>query len=296
MGLSRERIYRVINGEPVDGVVTGELIVAEEVVAGVYGVERPGFAEKFAFVQRLGLDIVTVSPEGKRDLSFFEPVYPDLEKWTATSLFVFALLPGPFGQSMEVVGFRELVRGLSKGDVEVLSLIEKVVKTNCRVIEQLADQGVNGVIVADDVAFTRGLYFRPELMRCYFLPAYQQMAAKAGERKLVVFFHSDGDYRELLPDLMTAGFDGIHCLDERAGMKLEEIRKETAGKLCLWGHLTPEKVAKLRDESELEKAWEEAKSYAARGRFILGTTTGIYKGLDWEGLIRLYRREKGNEQ
>ncbi|MDN5293384.1 MAG: uroporphyrinogen decarboxylase [Eubacteriales bacterium] len=294
MSLSRERVYKTIKQEPVEDVVKGELIIEDNVIAKTLNKQSIGFEERYEFIKWLELDIVTIAPlkKGNEIPQVSELVFPDLEKWAATSLFIFAILDGPFEVGLRFLGLNKFFSLLKKSPQEVLELVEKVENTNRRKIKELAQRGINGVVLADDIAFKQGLYVNPKFLREYFFPSYTRLVEEIKKQNLVAFFHSDGNYRQVLADIIKAGFDGVHCLDRDSGMDIKETREEVGKALCLWGHLTVEDLKMAKHPESREEVRSFAKKLSARGGFILGTTTGIYDGLDLEGLALLYRREK----
>ncbi|GAV25209.1 hypothetical protein ciss_11420 [Carboxydothermus islandicus] len=293
MSLSRERVYKAIKQQPLEEFVKGELIIEDEVVAKVLNKQPVGFTEKYEFIEWLGLDIVTITllekEFGKEVPQASDLVFPDLEKWAATSLFIFAVLDGPFEWGLRLLGLNDFFGLFRKSPQQVLELVEKIEKVNREKIRELAGRGINGVILADDIAFKQGLYISPKFLREYFFPSYTRLVEEIKKQNLVAFFHSDGNYRQVLEDIIRAGFAGLHCLDRDSGMDIKAIKKEVGKSLCLWGHLTGEDLKIAKEPEGRKKVINFVNELSAVGGFILGTTTGIYHGIDLDGLVLLYQ-------
>ncbi len=101
----------------------------------------------------------------------------------------------------------------------------------------------------DDLALTRGLVFSPAWYRENIFPNYERIfdpLKKAGKK---IIFVSDGNYNELLDDLVAVGVDGMmvdHFVD------IEEVLRRYGGKKVIAGNAdiakltfgTPEDVRK----------------------------------------------------
>jgi uroporphyrinogen decarboxylase len=99
-----------------------------------------------------------------------------------------------------------------KSPEELKNFIKQVEKLNISTIKQAADQGINGIILADDVAYTRGLLTNPKILREYFLPSLANQVKEITRLGLPVFYHCDGDYHEIIPDLIDMHIQGLNAL------------------------------------------------------------------------------------
>jgi len=86
--------------------------------------------------------------------------------------------------------------------------------------------GKNGLLVSPHFLRRSGWYDRlSELVETYH---------QAGVR---IVFHSDGDIRSILHDLLATGIDGLNPIDTSAGMSLAQTRKAVGRDLLLVGGL-----------------------------------------------------------
>ncbi|HHX74815.1 MAG TPA: hypothetical protein GX699_07920, partial [Firmicutes bacterium] len=170
----------------------------------------------------------------------------------------------------------------------VADLTAQVEKLNLYQVELLAAEGINGIILADDIAHQQGLFARPEIFRQYFIPSLARQVEAVRRLDLPVFYHSDGNYLAVLADIISAGFTGLQCLEKGAGMRVEELRRHAASPICLWGHLDTADLEAAADTHYLAALQAEIKIYAQNGPFILGTTSGLFGGMNLENLRKLY--------
>lgn len=288
---SKERVRAAVGRRHVDRIPRGELVIDEELIRRSFKRDRIGFEEKAAFIKELRLDLVTLAPAypaGPDVPVRLESPLPDLEKWTSrTPLFTFALLDGPFGWGTRTQGYTEFLVAFSRSSFRSCgAFIEKVEQLNCGLITDLVDRGVDGIIIADDLAYQRGLMVNPETLREIYFPSLARQLEAAGE-EVPLFFHSDGDYSLIIPDLIDCGFAGLQCFEKTAGMdplKLKALYPE----LCFWGTLEVEDLQRAHKSAYLERLLFEIGTLSQEGGFILGTTCGLFQGIDLEGLKAVY--------
>lgn len=288
---SRERVRAAISRRPLDRLPRGELVIDDALIGRDLN-GRDSFERKAAFIEKMGLDLVTLAPvypEGPDIPAALENPLPDLERWVSrTSLFTFALLDGAFGWGTRTCGYTEFLMMLSRSSRRSCrALIEKVEQLNRQLITRLIDRGVDGIIIADDIAYTRGLMVNPLTLRELFFPSLaRQLQAASG--KVPVFFHTDGNYSQIIPDLIACGFQGLQCFEKQAGMDPLELKKSYPG-LCLWGTLEVEDLQLAGEPSHLEKLAAEIAALSQDQGFILGTTCGLFEGIDLQGLRTIHQ-------
>ncbi len=100
----------------------------------------------------------------------------------------------------------------------------------------LARAGVDALLLDDDVAMASGMILGPATWREFFKPRLAEIirAARSVAPELIVFYHSDGDFSSILPDLVEIGVNTINpvqpdCMDALA------IKRAFGDKLSIWG-------------------------------------------------------------
>jgi uroporphyrinogen decarboxylase len=100
----------------------------------------------------------------------------------------------------------------------------------------LARSGVDILLLDDDVAMPNRLMIGPDTWREYFKPRLSKVINLVREEspQLLVFYHCDGNFTGLVPDLVDIGVNVINpvqpdCMDAAA------IKREFGDKLAMWG-------------------------------------------------------------
>lgn len=154
----------------------------------------------------------------------------------------------------------------------------------------MADSGINGVILADDIAYNQGVIARPSLLRETVIASLARQTEYAQRLGLPVFFHSDGNLTVVLDDIVAAAFDGLQCIESSAGMDIGEVNKQYGEKLCLWGNLDPAELVEPRSLARLEQTVSRIVIGSGSNRgLIFGTSSGLFAPMRLESLKTVYR-------
>ncbi len=289
----RTRIRAAISHRPVDQLPCAELVITDEIVRDLCREHTVEFAHRLEFVQTMGLDAVCLHPcpasPPEQSLHKRDLVFADLTQWVDSGLFTFAVLDGPVGWSSKLFGFEEMMLGLMRTNGEFAEVVAAVEKLNIALMEQLAANGVNGILLADDIAFNQGVIARPALLRKNLFPSLARQVEYAKRLGLPIFFHSDGNLMTVLDDIVAAGFDGLQCIEQLAGMDLSAIKAQYGHTLCLWGNLDPAELLGDRSPAELEGSVRQIVTAGAAGSgLIFGTSSGLFERMNLENLKTVY--------
>jgi uroporphyrinogen decarboxylase len=134
-----------------------------------------------------------------------------------------------FEQMQQMIGFENLLVALTLGIPEVFRLRNDLLKFNIAWIEKWLALDYQGLQFADDWGSQDNLLISPDLWRSFFKPVYKEMFSRVKARKLHVWYHSDGNILEIIPDLIEIGVDVLNC--QASVMDMHELTK-FAGKIA----------------------------------------------------------------
>jgi len=133
-------------------------------------------------------------------------------------------------------------------------------------------EGTELIIIHDDIAGTRGVFMNPQWYREYVFPWYRRIFEAIHERGRKVLYISDGNYMQMLDDILATNPDGLYI--ESSSMAPEEFMFR-AGKDKLFliksnnqniDFGTPEDIYKeLKKLSELHKEFPGMMMYRGGG-------------------------------
>ena len=111
---------------------------------------------------------------------------------------------------------------------EIISdYIQTKTDNEIRRVHAIADKKLSPVVlIADDLASKNGPLFSPELLRKEFLPHLTRLVEVWHSHGLKVLYHSDGNWKKLIPDFLKCGVEGVYCLEPAVGMDIIELKKK----------------------------------------------------------------------
>jgi uroporphyrinogen decarboxylase len=293
---ARERVLSALNHRVTDKVPCGEIVIDDAVVRDFLSCNEVDFERRYQFIRCLGLDIICLPLRfsmnaADRSLPHLDDVeWEDIERWVSrTDLFVFITLEGCYAWGSRLFGFERFFLTMGREGPDLDDLILSVERLNLELAERAVARGAMGALIADDIASNKGLMFHPKTLRTHFFPSLTRLVAGISAMKVPVFFHSDGNLNEVLDDIVSAGLDGLQGIESAAGMDIGLIKRQYGTRLCLWGNLDPRYLVMPYPKEELfEQVDLIAESAANGGGFILGTSSGLFKGVRPENLRAMY--------
>lgn len=109
---------------------------------------------------------------------------------------------------------------------------------------------VDGVLIGDDWGTQENLMISPRSWRKWFRSAYQRVVDAIHAGGKYAHFHSDGQIRAIIPDLMEIGWDDIN--PQVWTMDVNELSQEFAGKVCFRADLDRQWVLPFGTVADVE--------------------------------------------
>lgn len=170
--------------------------------------------------------------------------YADLARQTAAHhARGWAVAGGPphlggelFETAYRLRGFQTFLEDLSLRPALAGYLLDQLTSLMIQDSLILAGAGIDVLLLDDDVAMPTGMIISPAMWRSFFKPRLADVIRLAREAnpELLIFYHSDGNFTAIVPDLVEIGVNVINpvqpdCMDARA------IKAAFGDRLALWG-------------------------------------------------------------
>jgi uroporphyrinogen decarboxylase len=163
-----------------------------------------------------------------------------VKRWHARGLAVAGSPPHLGGELFEAAwrlrGFQNFMMDLIQRPHLAAYLLDQLTSMLIENALILARAGVDILLLDDDVAMPNRLMIGPDTWRRYFKPRLTKVINLAREESpdLLVFYHCDGNFTRLIPDLIDIGVNVINpvqpdCMDAAA------IKRDFGDKLAMWG-------------------------------------------------------------
>jgi hypothetical protein len=169
-----------------------------------------------------------------------------------------------FEQMQQLMGFENLLVAITMEIPEIHRLRDDLLRFNLAWLDNWLASDYQGLHFADDWGSQTSLIIPPALWRSFFKPVYKEMFSKVKKRGLHVWYHSDGNILEIIPDLIELGVDVLNC--QASVMDMNELGK-FAGKIAFRTDIDRQKVLPFVTP-------DEVKEYVFKLFHNLGTQDG----------------------
>jgi uroporphyrinogen decarboxylase len=157
------------------------------------------------------------------------------------AVMIKGVLAGIFEMSQRVRGMENLLVDLASDETLACAILDTMLEAKLRfwdiALPRLGDL-VDVVSEADDYGTQTSQLISPRMFRRVFKPRLQTLFSHihrlAPHARL--FFHSDGNIRPILPDLIEIGIDILNPIHVMAtGMEPAALKREFGRDVCFWG-------------------------------------------------------------
>jgi uroporphyrinogen-III decarboxylase len=87
------------------------------------------------------------------------------------------------------------------------AFLDRIVDLAIKIVERAHKNGIEGIIIYDDLGTQNALFFSPDTFRALFKPYYKKLADELHNRGMKFFMHSCGRVHDIVADLIDAGVD-----------------------------------------------------------------------------------------
>jgi len=156
-------------------------------------------------------------------------------------------------------------------------------------IEMGVKMGAEIIAMDGDLAYDSGPFMSPAQFKEFVVPYYARFVDVAHRLGVPIVKHSDGDLTKILPDIVSAGFDGVHPIQPQC-MDLEAVKKEFGERVCLLGNVDCMYVLTRGTEAEVVADVRRALAAGSTGGgYIITSSNTIHPDVKPEHYITMVR-------
>lgn len=155
-----------------------------------------------------------------------------------------------FEQLQQLHGFEETLLDIATERPEVYRLRDDLLRFNLDWLDRWLASDYQGLHFADDWGSQTSLLISPRTWRSFFKPVYAEMFSKVKKAGMHVWFHSDGNIIQIMPDLLELGVDVLNCQASVIGL---EKLKPYAGKICFRTDIDRQHVLPFVSPAEVKR-------------------------------------------
>ncbi len=140
--------------------------------------------------------------------------------------------------------------------------------------KKLVEMGVDMIWSGDDVGSQHAMLISPDMWRKFLKPRMATFVSdlKAINPDIKIAYHSDGDIRPIISELIEIGIDVLNPI-QPLSMDPAEIKRSVGNKLCFWGTIDEQHTLPFGTAADVEaEVRERLRTVGQKGGLILAPT------------------------
>lgn len=189
-----------------------------------------------------------------------------------------------FSTATDVVGHETLCHAMADDPEWARDIIDTEMDVIIEALDYLESRGASydGGWTFGDMAFNHGPFFSPDMYRDLVRPSHARLVSWFKDRGLPFIFHTDGDFRPLIPQMLEIGVDCLQPLEAKAGIDVRELKSRYGDRASFMGNIDVT-VLSTGDRERIEEEVGGKISMAKRGGgYIYHSDHSVPPGVTWE--------------
>lgn len=157
----------------------------------------------------------------------------------------------------------------------VAELFEVLAEIQLQIIDRIAEYPFDGIRFADDWSSQRALLMGAARWRKFIKPGLTRVFQRTRERGLTVMLHTDGEMKEIIPDLIDMGLQILNPIQPES-MNVVQLKKEFGKDLCFNGGISTQLTLPFGSETDVRAEVEAClRTLGANGGYVAAPAKAI---------------------
>jgi uroporphyrinogen decarboxylase len=189
------------------------------------------------------------------------------------------------------------LRGLEQLFVDMISnapvsdyLFDRITGIVAEAAKYLARSGLDLLILGDDIATQTGLMMSLEMWRQHLKPRMAAViqAAKQENPDILIFYHSDGNVWDAIPDLIGVGVEVLNPVQPEC-MDPADVKREFGEHLSFFGTVGVQKTMSFGSPEEVSAEVRlRIETVGENGGLLLAPSHVLQPGTPWENIVAFF--------
>ncbi len=169
-------------------------------------------------------------------------------------------------------------------------IFDRITENQAFAAKRFAQAGCDMIHCGDDIGMQDRLMMSPKMWREWLKPRWRHVikSAKDENPDLLAWYHSDGDVREVIEDLIEIGFDILNpvqpeCMDPAA------LKRQYGDRIGFWGCIGTQTTMPFGTPDDVREAvkWTVA-NVGYDGGLLIAPTHVLEPDVSWENIMALH--------
>jgi uroporphyrinogen decarboxylase len=192
-------------------------------------------------------------------------------------------------------GMTNLIVDMYKHPKFVEDLLDHILRYNLSVLTKIKKLEIDGIWLSDDYGHQNGLLISPKLWRHFIKPPLQILFSKIKDLGFHGFLHSDGDIKEIIPDLIELKIDAIHPVQPEI-MDLSTLKRKFGDQLTFFGCFSTQETLPHKKPATIRKTVKHViNTMGEKGGFIISPGIGFLDDVPIENALAFIQEVTNNK-
>jgi uroporphyrinogen decarboxylase len=169
-------------------------------------------------------------------------------------------------------------------------LLDRITEDRAFMAQRYAEAGVDMLLIGDDVGMQDRLMMSPQMWRRWLKPRLARViqAGKEVNPKVHIYYHSDGNIEDIIPDLIEVGVDVLNPVQPEC-MDPAKLKRLYGDRLSFWGTIGTQTTMPFGTPEEVKRVvHERVRTVGKGGGLVLAPTHVLEPDVPWENVIAFF--------
>jgi len=188
--------------------------------------------------------------------------------------------------SQQIRGYEQLLIDMIANPDIAAAIMDNVCTRVADACAHAAAAGCDIVGMGEDVGSQRGMIISPAMWREWIKPRFKKIidATKDAAEDMLFFYHSDGDIRPIIPDLIELGVDVLNPIQPEC-MDPAEIKDRYGDRLSFWGTIGTQTTMPFGTPDDVRsEVKERIETVGKGGGLVLAPSHVLEPEVPWENV------------
>jgi uroporphyrinogen decarboxylase len=192
-----------------------------------------------------------------------------------------------FERGWSLRGLEQFLVDMVEAPAFVDALFDRICRFNLELIEQACAHDIDCVRFGDDWGAQHGMIMGPRFWRRFIRPHFARMVQKVAAHGKASFLHSDGDIRQIIPDLIEVGLNILNPVQPDV-MDVYALNREYGKDLTFWGGVSVQQLLPIGSSQQVRAEVRRLiGELGAGGGFVIAPTHSLGADIPLENIIAM---------
>ncbi len=155
---------------------------------------------------------------------------------------------------------------------------------------RFAEAGCDSILCGDDVGMQHKLMMHPDMWREWLKPSWEKVwkVVKEINPEIQIFYHSDGNIQDIIPDLIEMGLDILNPVQPEC-MDPAQLKAQYGDKLAFWGCVGTQTTFPFGTPDDMRQTIKHLVETVGRGGgLFLAPTHVLEPEVPWENIVAFF--------